>query len=256
MKQKSNNGSKAATKWLDPFLTVISTKTHDTKTPVGLYEACKESEAMLDKVGIKAFIASSGCRIMFGISLFQSGPPEDCGPKAEQRFHGYPFDFVVTGSESAVSSPAWRYQQLLRLLKEFNDAELRWLLLARWLSTENVCEPEEFLPSKMLENLMRRYLKQTAPFSEEDCRVWNLVKIWEPYFKALRADLRALPKAHRGPSEPLERLGYDRDAVCQSLKTRTLRRAITNWLHGRGKGDARTLENHCSSAEKYLKKIR
>lgn len=235
------------------MLGYLPTEVYDETTPSGLYAMCMDAEAKLEKMDIGELLASSAWFLLFEIPLFKSYPPGDCDPPNERRYHGYPYSFSIDGPDAKVSEPDWRYRQLLRLLKQFGDAELRWLLVARWLHEEDVCEPDEFLPPTILRHLFKRYLAQTAKFSTTDCRIWCLIKIWSRYFSPLQDAARKIPKTDRHRTESLAKLGYDSDAIHWVLVTRSLVRAITSWLQGRGKGDARSLENAYSRGESYLR---
>jgi hypothetical protein len=214
-----------------------------------------DMEAKLEKMGIRKIQSSWATWSMFMPPLFDRDPSGDNDPSNERRYHGYPFSFSISGPDSKVSEPDWRYRQLLRLLKEFDDTELRWLLLARWLSEESICEPDEFLPPAILESLIKRYKAQTAKLSERDCLVWNLISIWHLYFSELQVAARKLPKRLRDHQQALAKLGFDPAAVHWILGTRSLVPAITRWLEERGKGDARSLENAYSRGQSSRRRI-
>jgi len=217
---------------------------------------CTDLEVKLEKMDIRELLSSSAWFSLFEIPLFTSNSSGDCDTSDEQRFHGYPFSFSITGPDSKVSQPDWRYQELLRMLKQFDDAELRWLLVARWLHEEEVCEPDEFLHPTILQHLIKKYLAQTAKFSTTDCRNWCLIRTWALYFSPLQDAARKIPKMTRRRKELLAGLGFDEGAVHYISVTRSLVGAIASWLEDRGKGDARTLENAYSRGESYLRKVK
>jgi hypothetical protein len=241
-------------KWPGPILAYVSTATYDETTPSGLYAMCTDLEARMEKMDIREIQSSSAWCFLFELKLFTSNPSGDSDTSNEQQFLGDPFSFSIAGPDSKVSQPDWRYQELLRLLKRIDDAELRWLLVARWLYNEGVCEPDEFLPPTILQHLIKRYLARTSKFSTTDCHIWHMINVWTRYFSPLQDAARKIPKTDPDREKLIANLGYDKGAVRLILTTRSLVRAITIWLEERGKGDARSLENAYSRGQSYLRK--
>jgi hypothetical protein len=253
-KRKAHRGGTEVRKWPLPMLDWVSGTKQDRRTPSGLYALCMDLETKLEELDIGELQSSLTEFFIFQPRLFIANPSGDSDPSNERRYDGYPFSFSILGPDSEVSKPDWRYQQLLRLLKQFDDVELRWLLLARWLYEESICKPDEFLPPEMLQRLVQRYIQRHGKFSRKDRIVWNLVSVWRLYFSALAKDASAIAKKNRRRQE-LEKLGYDSDAIDFTLYTRSLTRAITSWLEGRDKGNARSLENAYSRGQSFLRKL-
>jgi hypothetical protein len=250
MKKGSRSGGKKFRKWPLPMLDGAPMATHDLATPSGLYAMCMDHETSLEKLDLEEFWYSSAEFYFFLPPLFDSGSSED-----ERRGRGNPFYFSICGPESKVLDPDWRYQQLLRMLKKLDDAELRWLLLARWLREESVCEPDEFLPPGMLQRLIDRYRARDEELSQRDLFVWHLITVWQEYFSTLANAARKMSKTARGREKSLAKLGYDPAAIHWTLVTRSLVRAITSWLEERHKGDARSLENAYSRARRFERNL-
>jgi hypothetical protein len=250
MKKGSHTDGRKFRKWPLPIRDGPPTATHDIATPSGLYATCMDHETSLETWDLEECRHSLTEFCFFLPPLFDSGSSED-----ERRDHGYPFYFSICGPESKVLDPDWRYQQLLRLLKQLDDAELRWLLLARWLHEESVCASDELLPSGMLQRLIDRYEARNGELSKRDYFVWHLITVWQDYFSTLANDARKMSKTARGCAESLAKLGYDPAAIHWTLVTRSLVRAITSWLEERNKGDARSLENAYSRARRFVRNL-
>jgi hypothetical protein len=208
------------------------------RDPRELFKACMDREQLLERTGIKAILRSIDRFFLFDFPLFEDKPGDFANG-------GYPLQFTITRPEDAKGPNAeWRYTELLRHLKKLHERELRWLLIARWLDEEDVCEPEEFFPERMLEQMLKRHNAQMMCTSPADLFHSYLVRIWHPYFSNLLADLRGLPKNYRRGREALVKRGYEPLAVEYALGLRSAVRATVGWLDEvRGKGEARTLEN-------------
>jgi hypothetical protein len=154
----------------------------------------------------------------------------------------YPFHFSIAQPQ-VQSVPEWRYRTLLEHLRKQKDRELQWLLVARWLQEERVCEPRQFLPPDLLRRLVKRFQRKMHA-SEQDFFYNKLIENWLPYFKCLQEDLEAR-KDLRRKREEVTKLGYDADTVDWALRKRSLIEAVCGWLakHQRNTGSPRTLRN-------------
>jgi hypothetical protein len=154
----------------------------------------------------------------------------------------YPFNFPIAQPQ-APSVSEWRYRALLEHLRKQKDRELQWLLVARWLKQERVCEPRQFLPPDVLRRLVKRFQRKMHA-SERDVFYNKLIENWLSYFKRLRKDLEAR-KDLRRKREEVTKLGYDADAVDWTIRKRSLIEATCSWLaqHQKNTGSARTLRN-------------
>jgi hypothetical protein len=211
--------------------------------PTKLFAECSAQEETLRGINMRNVFASMHRFYLFGYPLF--------GEASNSANEGYPLQFTIGRPKSIRKAKVdWRYAELLRYLKELKDTELRWLLIARWLSEEDICSPEEFLPRGVLRRMLEKARARTMPLSPRDLYHWNLVKIWYPYFEALFIEIGRVPKSHRGPGETLVKLGYLEDAVRWSLGKRSVVQAAAIWLeqrnttiNSRKRLSARSLEN-------------
>ncbi len=193
--------------------------------------------------------------ILFGPPMFW---PDPIGghPGFEEVFHNAraPFTFSVARRGDETSSVAeWRYHKLLELLRETKDAELRWLLLARWLKQEKICEPEEFLSTLILDRLTRRYFTSRR-ISASDLSYWALVTGWKPYFARLQSDLQKARREGRDPQPALEEMGYDSAAIKYTVAKKTMVSAIMHWISERRHLRLETLRNAYSRVRKGNRK--
>jgi len=148
-----------------------------------------------------------------------------------------------------------KYRDLLELLRKANDRESRWILVARWLRQEGVCEPEAFLPSK---RYGIRYLtkKLWKGIRRKDLVRVIRVEIWLPYFQKLLKDRDSL--AARGIhriQEEMKKLGYEQSAVEAAGRKTSPLEAIYDWLEVRGLDSAASTRNAYSSACGALRKL-
>jgi hypothetical protein len=218
--------------------------------PKELFAACSTQEQILKQIDMAEAFVSMRRFYLFSFPLF--------GDSSNFANEGYPLQFTIGPPKGLRSSKVdWRYTELLRHLKELNDKELRWLLLARWLSAEGVCTPEEFLPAGVLKRMLDKVRLRMMRLSPSDMYLWYLVKIWQPYFEALLTELGNMPKNCLGPGATLLERGYRRDAIESSIRKRRRSpiQAITGWLEERESIEhdkelpARTLENAYSRIE-------
>lgn len=219
------------------------------RNPSEIFESCSAQEQILKRIDMGKAFVSIHRFYLFGFPLF-------CDETANFANEGYPLHFTISRPKGTKKSTAnWRYTELLRYLKELNDTELRWLLVARWLDAEGVCEPEDFLPKAVLKRMLAKIRSRTMRLSPRDMYLWDLIRIWSPYFEALLTELRNMPKNSLGPGLTLVKRGYRQDAVESSLKKRSPIPAIAGWLEererisGRKQLPARTLENAYSRVE-------
>ncbi len=223
--------------------------------PSDLFAACSTQEQEFERVSGKEFSKSLDRFYLFDFPLF-SDKPGNFGNA------GYPFHFAIARPEGAKGSKAaWRYTELLRYLRKLDEPELRWLLIARWLDEEGVCEPEEFLPTGVLQRMVKRESKERMRVSRRDFYHWRLIKVWLSYFEALLTDLRNAPKNYqRRRVEALLIQGYRLDAIESALGKHSAVQATTSWLEEREGKDARkgmtarTLENAYSRVEVAIQK--
>ncbi len=206
-----------------------------SRTPKDLYAECKTKESRLKKLNIKNINQETLKFYLFELhQLFPQLNPRVgaaltrlVGPMLERR---KPFDFsIIQQEESGSSEEAWRYRQLLEHLKETNTIESRWLLIARWLKQEGVCEPEGIMPPAMLRRALRSYQRKER-ISNKDCYKWCLVSIWIPYFERLIRDRRSAPKSNLEPHERLRNQGYEPGAITASMDRESPIAAVTSWF--------------------------
>ena len=134
-----------------------------------------------------------------------------------------------------------KYQILMAQLEKAPNRLERWILLARWLWQENVCEPVDFLPKEAkLDSLLTKPWKGTRG---DDPLYVSLVDIWLPYFETLMNDIKDLKGRKRRLFEGLVNNGYDQDAVRTALTKRSAVEAVYSWLHIRRKVSPETFRN-------------
>ena len=147
-----------------------------------------------------------------------------------------------------------KHRKLIDLLKRAPDPGTRWILLARWLRQEKVCEPEDFLPEEAkLDSLLNRPWKGTR---RDDPVHITLVEIWLPYFEKLFEDKDDLKR--RKVSRVLEELinkGYDGHAAGIAFKKRSAVEAVYSWLHRRNRVSAETFRNAYSRIRASIKRL-
>lgn len=170
-----------------------------------------------------------------------------------QPIFSAPDPAIPTGDK--IDETLWRgrkYQELVELLKKARDRKTRWIVLARWLLQEKVCEPEDFLPEES--NLVSLLNEPWKGSRRDDPRHVGLVALWLEYFKRLWADMNLLKrqKLHRVIDE-LVKKGYDREAAKAALGKRSVYQAVYFWLESRHRVSAATFGNAYSSARGTIK---
>lgn len=147
-----------------------------------------------------------------------------------------------------------KYRDLLELLGKCKKIETRWIILARWLKQEGICEPDEFLPKEMdLKSLSRKFWRGTR---KQDFFHVARVEIWWPYFSRLLDDRDRLQvKGVRRISEELEELGYDAAAIGIAVQEKSPREAIYSWLSSRNVATVEGLRNAYSRASGAMKRL-
>jgi hypothetical protein len=159
--------------------------------------------------------------------------------------------------DRAIDEAIWRgskYRDLLELLGKYKEIEARWILVARWLRQEEICEPEDFLPKEMdLKSLTRKVWRGTR---RQDFFHVARVEIWMPYFSGLLGDRDRLKASGvRRIDEELEKLGYDATAVGIAGQEKSPREAIYSWLSNRKLGTVEALRNAYSRASGAMKSL-
>lgn len=208
----------AARAWMSPYINSYQLK------PNELFLVCENMERMFKAIDGKEFLHSLDRTLLFGEPVFKDGP-------ASRKKNGYPLDVTITQPRGAESE--WRYGALLKTLKRLDEADLRWLLIAKWLETEGICEAEAFLPREILERLLTRASKTRLQISPTDLQQARLIRIWLPYFKKLMSDAEKLGKIHRGPVSTLIKMGYIPTAIDSIFNRRSAVPATINWLVSR-----------------------
>ncbi len=240
-RKSRNDGDMRVSEW-DSFKLPIDQALTYASSPKELFEECTAHEQRTNKSKVAGLLDKIARFYLFDRPLFGQG--------SDWTKDGYPLLFTIPKPKIVKSLKTdWRYAELLRYLKELDDPELRWVLIARWLKVEGVCEPEHFLPASIFRRMIKRTKASRIQLSSTDIYLWRLVRIWLPYFEYLLADIGRAPMSHRGPGEALVKLGYLEDAVKWSLEKRSAVPAVTTWLEQRNTTNnskqlsARTLEN-------------
>src|ERR1019366_5690417 len=149
-----------------------------------------------------------------------------------------------------------RYRDLIQLLRNAGDSEARWFLLAAWLKQEKICQPKDFLPSKIYNKLTKNVRRKFKGISRRHAQYGNVVEAWRPYFDRLIKAFHAIKEGNRkskragikprriDPAETLRQAGYDKDAVyfVVSLRKRAVPAAYF-WLAPREHWDESTIRN-------------
>lgn len=155
-----------------------------------------------------------------------------------------------------IEQAIWRgnkYRDLVRLLRNAPGRDERWMVLARWLRQEKVCEPEDLLPTGFLSRLAKQVWKGTR---QDDVSRAALVDIWLPYFQRLIDEATRLEKdgVHR-KAEVLKDKGYDETAVDLTSSEHSPFEAVYLWLEDRGHGSAETFRNVCARFGAHLRML-
>jgi hypothetical protein len=213
--------------------------------PNELFQSCENQEQRFKSIDGKEFLQSLDRMLLFGRPIFSDGP-------TGRKKSGYPLDIRITRPRGAESE--WRYAALLKTLKKLDEMDLRWLLIARWLESEGICQAEEFLPGEILERLLETASKTRMQVSPTDLEQARLVGIWLQYFRKLLADAKKARNAHQG-IDALVKMGYVRSAVESTLGRKSEIQATASWLalrdddalgHEKKRRQERTLVNACT----------
>jgi hypothetical protein len=114
-----------------------------------------------------------------------------------------------------------RYRELLHWLKEARDRRTRLFLIAWWLTTEDVVEPEDIIGS---EELQKKANSLFRVLSQSDFRNADRVRAWVPYFEQLLRD-----RCDRS-NTALRAQGYEETAIKVASKKRSPVAAACEWL--------------------------
>ena len=200
------------------------------ETPKELYARCEANARVADRnTYVRALSLLAGVST-FRDHLFGPEPPLDATPSTDDSY---------SVKLRRIIQQASRYRDLVQWLKEYPGRQQRWLLLALWLKQEGICEPMEFLPAQVYENLTaekRAELRVSITDLQHYCRV----EAWKPYFERLLKDRRK--KRMGDPERDLELAGYIIEAIGAARKKRLAIPAVCDWLAG-PKIDAATLRN-------------
>jgi hypothetical protein len=215
-----------------------------TPTIPQMFDACMARENWLLSPSHKENVLALYKRILFGQPLFWPDPIAGYS-LFEEVFDPLrdPYTFSVARREDETSSVGeGRYLKLLELLRGEKDAELRWLLLARWLKQESICEPEKFLPKPILDRIVRRYFK-AKEVSVSDLFYWALITGWKIYFARLLSDLQRVQSEQGDPQAALVSMGYDATAIRSVIVRKSIASAIMHWISERRHLQVETLQN-------------
>jgi hypothetical protein len=156
-------------------------------SPKGLYADCIAVERGLQREN-RYFRLLLGDSLLSG-RIFFDDPIGNTEFFAKLKEYGWPPNSMaarVPGSR--LSKYEWRYRELIQILKQQADPYLRWIVIARWLKQEGVCEPEEFLPMSFRKEIAKRYRKQ-LPESPADLLNRAFILNWKIYFERIREEL-------------------------------------------------------------------
>ena len=130
-----------------------------------------------------------------------------------------------------------RYRDLVQPLKQYRGQKQRWILLARWLQQEEICEPRDFLPPQVYEELTREK-RASLGISVAAYQHYFKVEAWRPYFERLLADLRENRHAKGNAKRILLKAGYDERAIGAAQNKRSVIVAVCDWLASSSDPDA------------------
>ncbi|MFZ1974187.1 MAG: hypothetical protein WAU89_15185 [Candidatus Acidiferrales bacterium] len=227
-------------------------KARRTMSPNQLYADCLAAEAKLTKNPPSVEYVLEG--VLFGGRVFFDGPVGGTRFFRTIARSGQPFQIMAAPpAQLRVSKYEWRYRKILQLLKEQTDPEIRWILVAKWLKQEGICEPHQFLPEEFRRNLIKRY-RQLLPMSPTDLFHRALIRNWRIYFERIRTELKKRERVRRAREE-VQGLGFKIEAIELIAKKKSSDiEAICQWLHQRGMGDPRKLRNSYSRLHAHSKK--
>ena len=202
--------------------------------PVGipeLYRHCLASEQNSTKLDIGKLKLILAKGLFFGQPLFEPPPTVDESSA------------INRDTDLRIRRQLWeakKYRDILDRLRKETKRENRLMLLAWWLSKEEICEPEDIVGSEVLRRLANKTFRflSVSQFHHAD-----RVREWLPYFEKLLGDFRS----HKGAASELARLGYDEAAVRAVGRKRSAIPAACEWLADRRDSvvnvDALTLQN-------------
>lgn len=157
-------------------------------SPQKLLATCLNREKKIEKMPGTARLHLSLEHLLFGGRLFHDAPV------GSLKVSKYPTDltelFKILAAPTAplkISRSEWRYRKILTLLKKPQDMEFRWLLIARWLKQERVCEPKQFLPQDVCRILIKRFHAK-IPMSATVLLHRALIRNWQTYFVRIREE--------------------------------------------------------------------
>jgi hypothetical protein len=211
--------------------------------PAELFKKCVEQEARL--------VARSYEQVYFNSlikHLLYHRPPifwPDRMPSFENEMgkDTLPFTFSVAQTVGDTRSvKEWKYDTILKLLKDEPDRLRRLHLVARWLNQENVCAPEDFLPPEILQTMLK-FGRNTFDLSRRQLSTWALVKSWKRYFILLFRDLKKAQLSVKDVSAQLKNEGYDAEAIKCALGKRSAQSAAIFWTHLRTKRSLHSIQN-------------
>jgi len=201
------------------------------ETPEELFAKCEANAKVVNRdIYLRALSILAGI-LTFPDNLFGQEPAHDSAPSVEGR------NSVIL---QRIIREASRYGDLVHWLKEYPGQQQRWLLLALWLKEEGICEPIEFLPKQVYENLTAEKRAELG-VSITDLQHHGRVEAWKPYFERLLKDRRK--KKSRDPERDLAQAGYRDDAIAATRNKRLAIPAVCDWLAGTLQIDSGTLRN-------------
>jgi hypothetical protein len=187
-----------------------------------LYQQCLKREKGFTSANFQELQLQMGKALLFGRPLFEPDP--DLDPSA-----------IKPERDLKIRKGLWRgakYRDILELLQKCRDRETRLFLLAWWLKSEGVCEPEDLISGGKIRRLSKERLRG---LSFADFQNAFIVQAWLPYFQGLLAAMR---HAREGPSTSLDQFveaGFDRTAALAANKKRSAVPAICDWLAAPGR---------------------
>ena len=227
-------------------------KARRTMSPNQLYADCVAAEAKLTKNPPSVDYVLEG--VLFGGRVFLGRRVRGTRFFRALARSGEFFQIMAApAARLRASKYKWRYRKILQLLKEQTDQEVRWIVIAKWLKQEGVCQPRQFLPEEVRRRLIKR-CHQLLPMSPTDLLHRALIRNWRIYFERIRAELKKRESATRVQVEVRD-LGFKIEAIeLIAEKKSTDISAICQWLHYRAIGDARKLRNSYSRLHAHSKK--
>ena len=204
------------------------------ETPQELYAKCEANARVADRKTYERAPSILAGVLTFHDDLFVPESTRDTTP--------------FTGDSGKVRLPriiqqASRYRDVLQLLRDYPGREQRWLLLSLWLKREGICDPIEFLPAQIYENLTAKK-RAKLRISIADVQHYCRVEAWKPYFERLLKD--RLQQNGREPERGLQIAGYESSAIEAARNKRLAIPAVCEWLANILHTDSSTIRNaHC-----------